>query len=410
MEELYKTIDLKKISERKNVLNLKKDKGETLGNLFKTRIALEDTISSKGMKTTVGSKMLKDYIPPFDATVVEKLLDEDAIINGKIDVKEFGVGKEIQSNIARVIKLDQADISIGVDACGEMRIEASRCGLYALKPTYGTISRYGVIGSAPSLEQIGIIGRSISDIEKVFYTISGGDERDSTTFAWQDIASKYIKDIKTIKIGLIKEYIEDADPRIKEEIDKTIEELKSLGFSIKYLEIPSVKYAPAIYNILQAAEFSSNMGKFDGVLYGYRTKEYKDTEDFYKKNRTEGFSIDVKKRILFGNFVLSEDNYKDYYEKSQRIRTLITQEVKEGFKEVDILLSPVIEEDSKYTLLANLVGRPSLSLPIEGKEGNIGLQIMGENFSEELLFKLGRLYEKEVLNKIDKEKGGEDHE
>lgn len=410
MEELYKTIDLKKISERKNVLNLKKDKGETLGNLFKTRIALEDTISSKGMKTTVGSKMLKDYIPPFDANVVEKLLDEDAIINGKIDVKEFGVGKEIQSNIARVIKLDQADISIGVDACGEVRIEASACGLYALKPTYGTISRYGVIGSAPSLEQLGIIGRSISDIEKVFYTISGGDERDSTTFARKDIASKYIKDIKTIKIGLIKEYLEDLDPRIKEEIDKEIEGLKSLGFIIKYITTPSVKYAPAIYNILQAAEFSSNMGKFDGVLYGYRTKEYKDTEDFYKRNRTEGFSIDVKKRILFGNFVLSEDNYKDYYEKSQRIRTLITEEVKEGFKEVDIILSPIIDKDTKYTVLANLIGKPSLSLPIEGQEENIGLQIMGGNFSEELLFKLGRLYEKEVLNKIDKKKGGEDHE
>lgn len=376
------------------------------------RIALEDTISAKGRVTSVGSKMLKDYIPPFDASIVEKLLDQGAIITKKIDVKEFGVGEDIDSKIGEIIKEDKADVSLGLDASGEMRIEATACGLYALKPTYGRVSRYGAIGSAPSLEQVGIISKNIGDMTKVFQAISGKDKKDSTTFDMDNVVVKNIKDKnkKTTKIGIIKEYLESLAPDAKEEINKIRESLRSIGFNIEEITIPSIKYAPAVYNILQAAEFSSNMAKFDGLLYGYRTKEYKDTDGFYKKNRTEGFSDKVKKKILFGNFILGKDNYEDYYEKSQRIRTLIAEEVKEGFKDMDIIISPIVDCDTSFTVLANLVGIPSLSLPIKDKK-EIGLQIMGENFSEELLFKIARVYEDEILNKqVDKERGGEDYE
>ncbi|OLS03692.1 amidase family protein [Tissierella creatinophila] len=403
MDKLYKTIDREKIKQREKVLQLKKENGETLGNLFGMRIALEDSISTKEMLTSVGAKMLENYIPPFDATIVEKVLDEDAIVTGKIDIREFGVGKKIDSNLGRVLKEDGADVSIGGDTSGEIRIEAVESGLYGLKPTYGSISRYGVIGSAPSLEQVGIISKDVETMKKVFYTISGKDKKDSTTFNRKDIE---LKGIDKIKIGVPKEYLKDLDEALQKEMDKTLEEFKKLGCSIDYITIPSAKYASSIYNILQAAEFSSDMGKFDGVFYGYRTKGHLDNEDFFKQNRTKGLSIDVKKKIMFGNFVLSKDNYEDYYEKSQKIRTLIKDEVNKRFEQYDIILSPIVGEDINYTVIANIVGTPEISLPSIYEKEKFGIGIMGKSSNEELLFKLALNYEEKILNS--KEEGGKD--
>ncbi len=394
MDKLYKTIDKEKIQAREAFLKSKQENKKALGKLFGMRLALEDNISTKGMLTSAGSKMLENYIAPFDAFVVEKILEEDGLITGKIDTREFGVGREIDSNMGRVINEGGADISIGIDVCGEMRNIASASGLYALKATYGSISRYGLIGSGPSLEQVGIISKNIENMKKVFYTIAGKDVRDSTSFEKREIKAK---DIKKIKIGIIKDEMENLDESIREEIDKSLKIFKELHFTVKMTSIPSAKYAGTVFNILQSAEFSSDMGKFDGVAYGYKTKEYSDNEDFFKKNRSLGFSEEVKKKIMFGNFLLGKDNYKDYYEKSQKIRTLMTKELDEKFQEYDIILSPIVEEDSDYTVLANIAGKPAISLPSISKGKKLGLQIMGDSFSEEVLFKLAQAYEEEVL-------------
>lgn len=394
MDKLYKTIDKEKTQAREAFLKCKQENKKALGKLFGMRLALEDNISTKGMLTSAGSKMLENYIAPFDAFVVEKILEEDGLITGKIDTREFGVGREIDSNMGRVINEGGADISIGIDVCGEMRNIASASGLYALKATYGSISRYGLIGSGPSLEQVGIISKNIENMKKVFYTIAGKDVRDSTSFEKREIKAK---DIKKIKIGIIKDEMENLDESIREEIDKSLKIFKELHFTVKMTSIPSAKYAGTVFNILQSAEFSSDMGKFDGVAYGYKTKEYSDNEDFFKKNRSLGFSEEVKKKIMFGNFLLGKDNYKDYYEKSQKIRTLMTKELDEKFQEYDIILSPIVEEDSDYTVLANIAGKPAISLPSISKGKKLGLQIMGDSFSEEVLFKLAQAYEEEVL-------------
>lgn len=386
MEKLYKTIDEKEVKQRKEKLQLMKEEGKKLGKLFGMEIALEDNISTRGMKTEVGSKMLKDYIPPFDADLVKRIQDEDAIIKGKIETREFGVGKDIDSKLGGVVKIGQAHASIGIDAKGEVRNIAAKANLYGLKPSYGSVSRYGLIGSAPSLEQVGIIAEDVDTIEKIYHIICGKDKKDSSSL---QIEKRDVKNVKDLKIAVLKEHLNSQDENIKKKIEESIENFKELGVKIEYVSIPSVKYSSSIYNILQSAEFSSDMGKFDGVFYGYKTDKYSDNEDFFKKNRSLGFSKEVKKKIMFGNFVLSEENYKDYYEKSQKIRTLIAKEVEKIFESYHIILSPILE-DIDTRLLANIVGAPALSLPSLGKELN--LQIMGEKFSEETLFKLAKAY------------------
>ena len=387
------------IKERKDELKAKKESGKDLGSLYNIKIALEDNISTKGIKTQVGSKMLKDYIPPFNATLVEKILMEDAVLVCKVPTREFGVGEKIDSKMGELVRTGEADVSIGIDGEGEIRNLAAKSNLYGLKPTYGSISRYGLIGSCPSLEQAGIISKDIDLLELVYKTISGKDKKDSTSLVLED--NKDL-DIKALNIGLVKEYVETLEKESRETLENQIEKLKQLGSKIEYISIPSIKYALSTYKILQSAEFSSDMGKFDGLLYGYNVENYKDNEDFFKQNRTKGFSKEVKKKIIFGNFVLSKDNYKDYYEKSQRIRTLISEEVDEKLKDYDFILSPLVDDDIEYTVLANLVGLPAISLPLLEAKG-FSLQLMGGKFSEGSLFKIAKEYEKKILKNTDEE-------
>lgn len=399
MEKLYKIIDEEAIKDRRKQLKEKKTKGEDLGSLFQVEIALEDNISTRGMKTEVGSKMLEGYIPPFDAEVVTRLKDADALIKGKIDTSEFGIEKKIDSTMGQVINEGEAHASIGIDTNGEIRGLAACSDLYGLKPTYGSISRYGLIGSAPSMEQVGIIAEDIATVQNIFNTIAGKDKKDSTSL---EIVKSKVKDVKDIKIGILKEQIESQDDNIKRKIEKNLQKIRDLGVEIEYVSIPSVKYVNSIYNILQSAEFSSDMGKYDGLVFGYNEGQYSDNEDFFRKNRTASFSEKVKKRIMFGNFVLREENYKEYYEKSQRIRTLMAEEVREAFKSYDLILNTIMARSMEATLLANLVGAPALSLPtIEGEEFN--LQIMGKKFSEETLFEFAKTYEDKILNRVEKE-------
>lgn len=387
------------VEERKNQLKEKKEKGKTLGSLYNINIALEDNISTKGIKTRVGSKMLKDYIPPFNATLVEKVLMEDGVLVCKVPTREFGVGEKIDSQMGELVRTGQADISIGIDGEGEIRNLAAKSNLYGLKPTYGSVSRYGLIGSCPSLEQAGIISKDIDLLEFAYKAICGKDKKDSTSLV---IEEKKELDIKNLNIGLIKEYMDTLENEIREGLEKEIEKFKDLGAKVEYISIPCLKYGLSAYKILQSAEFSSDMGKFDGLLYGFNVENYKDNEDFFKQNRTQGFSQEVKKKIIFGNFVLSKDNYKNYYEKSQRIRTLIRQEVDKKLEDYDIILSPLGEENIEYTVLANLAGLPAISLPALDAKG-WSLQLMGEKFSEGSLFKIAREYKEKILKSKESE-------
>lgn len=393
MDNLYKIKVKKDMEISGKQKDLRKKNGREVGKLLGLNIALEDNISTKNIRTEVGSKMLKDYIPPFNATVVDRLLNEDANIKGKIETREFGVGKDIDSNMGRVVKSGDVDASIGVDVSGEIRNIATSNGLYGFKPSYGRISRYGIIGSGPSLEAVGVISDDIEKIELIFDSVSGKDIKDSGSIGEVEIG---LEDARDMKIAVIKEYVDNLNSHMQKEFERIIESLKTFGIQVEYVGVPSLKYAPSVFNIIQSGEFSSNMGKFDGILYGYRTKKYKNQEDFFKKNRTEGFSTEVKEKILFGNFVLGEANYKDYYEKSQRLRTLINKEVESIFEDYNIILSPILGMDTKYTIMSNLLGTPSISFP-KYKSNNLGIQIIGDKLHEDALFEMAKFYDKNVV-------------
>lgn len=357
-----------------------------------------DNISTKDIKTTASSKMLQDYIPPFNATVVEKLLNEGSLLVGKGSIKEFGVGKAHNPwGTAELVAKEKARFGIASDTEGEVRQSAAHYGLYGLKPTYGLVSRYGLIACASSLDTLGILSKNIEDISRVLGVISGKDPKDSTSL---EIGKKdYIEpmdiDIKKIKIGVAKNYLEG-------DILESLEKWKELGTTIELISMESLDYALESYEIISSGEFSSNMGRFDGIGYGYRTEKYKDIDELYKNSRSESLGEEVKKKILFGNFVLSSGQYEEYYEKSQRIRTMIKEEFDNIFKNYDFILTSV---SPIFTVGANLAGIPALSLPLNKKKPGLGFQILSAALSEERLLGLGRIYDRYILKQG--KRGGE---
>lgn len=356
---------------------------------------VEDSISTRGILTQSGSKILEGYIPVFDAKVVEKLLDEDAILIGKGNLGEFGITSSKNSyKTAKAVMDGEAVFGIMTDTNGEVRLSAAEYGLIGFRPTYGLISRYGIIARVSSLDQIGIISRNIEDLGIVLSKVVGKDERDSSSIEVEDQNYEIIKEeIKDLKIGVPKEYKDKENV----EFNVLIENLKKLGAKVDYTDIPSLKYSKASYEIISSAEFASNLAKFDGISYGYRTKEYENIDQIYKKTRTEGFGLEVKEKILFGNFVVNKDNYNDYYENAQKLRARLKKDFEGEFKEFDLILTPV---DSESTLGSNLAGLPSMSIPYkENMENFSGFQIIADKFKEEKLLSFAYNYEAEVLDK-----------
>lgn len=356
---------------------------------------VEDSISTRGILTQSGSKILEGYIPVFDAKVVEKLLDEDAILIGKGNLGEFGITSSKNSyKTAKAVMDGEAVFGIMTDTNGEVRLSAAEYGLIGFRPTYGLISRYGIIARVSSLDQIGIISRNIEDLGVVLSKVVGKDERDSSSIEVEDQNYEIIKEeIKDLKIGVPKEYKDKENV----EFNVLIENLKKLGAKVDYTDIPSLKYSKASYEIISSAEFASNLAKFDGISYGYRTKEYENIDQIYKKTRTEGFGLEVKEKILFGNFVVNKDNYNDYYENAQKLRARLKKDFEGEFKEFDLILTPV---DSESTLGSNLAGLPSMSIPYkENMENFSGFQIIADKFKEEKLLSFAYNYEAEVLDK-----------
>lgn len=417
-------------------IQTKFDSKEKLGPLAGIPIVLKDNMCTKGIKTTCSSKILENFIPPYDATVVKKLNEAGAIIIGKGNMDEFAMGGSTENSAffktynpinlkkvpggssggsAAAVAGELSPISLGSDTGGSIREPASFCGIVGLKPTYGLISRYGLIAFASSLDQIGPMGKDLEDIANTLNVIAGHDELDSTSanLEKKDYTKALINDVKGFKIGIPKEYFgEGINEEVRLSVEKAIEKYKSLGATIETCSLPTTEYALPTYYIIACAEASSNLGRFDGIRYGYRAKQYETIQDIYKNSRSEGFGEEVKRRIILGTYVLSSGYYDAYYKKAQKVRTLIKKGFDTLFEKYDVILTPTVptvafDIGSKtndplemymsdlLTVSINIAGVPAISVPCgKDKEGMpIGMQLIGKHFEEEKILRAAYTFE-----------------
>ncbi len=409
---------------------------EKLGALAGIPVAVKDNINLRGVKTTCGSHILDNFIPPYDATVVEKLKKEDAIILGKTNLDEFAMGSSTENSYfgpaknphdlnkvpggssggsAVAVSAGLTTMALGSDTGGSIRQPAALCGVVGLKPTYGTVSRYGLVAFASSLDQIGPLTKDVKDCALLFSVISGHDSKDSTSLK---VNSKdYLKllesDKTKFKVGIPKEALGAGNEKeVEEALKKTVKLMEKLNWSVSEVSLPHMEYAIATYYILATAEASSNLARYDGVKYGYRSKDSSQLLDLYQNTRGDGFGNEVKRRIMLGTYVLSAGYYEAYYGKAQKVRTFIKQDFDEVFKNFDIVIMPTsptvafglgekIEDPLTmyltdiYTVSANLAGIPAISIPSgNSKDGlPIGLQILAKPLAEETIFKAAYILE-----------------
>ena len=428
---------LKKAKE----LDEKIAKGEKVGRLVGIPIAIKDNMCTRGVKTTCASKMLEDFVPPYDATVIKKLEEEDAILIGKTNLDEFAMGSSTENSAFKITKnpidttrvpggssggsaaavgAEMVPLALGSDTGGSIRQPASFCGIVGMKPTYGLVSRYGLIAFGSSLDQIGPFSMTVEDNAYLLNILAGEDELDGTTAKGldkKDYTENIDSGIEGMKIGIPKEFIEEEglDPEIKDVILKDIEALRELGAEVEEFSLPATKDGLAPYYIISSAEASSNLARFDSIRYGYRTKEFTSVEELVEKSRSEGFGREVKRRIMLGTYALSSGYYDAYYNKAQKFRAKLKQDFKEAYKKYDIIIGPVSPilpfkigercEDPTamyladiYTININLATVPALSMP-GGKSSDglpIGLQLIGDVFTEEKIYKVAYALEKKL--------------
>ncbi len=448
--ERIKTIDPKvksylKLCEKEaldkaKIVDKKIANNEPVGALAGVPIAIKDNICIDGITTTCASKMLEDFVPPYNATVIEKLLKEDAIIVGKTNMDEFAMGSSTENSAFQVTKnpwdLERvpggssggsaacvaaglAPISLGSDTGGSIRQPAAFCGVVGLKPTYGLVSRFGLIAFGSSLDQIGPFAKSVKDAALTLQVIQGDDKLDSTTNK-DNIHTEYLPTladgVKGMKVAVPKEFFKSAlDDEIKDSLLNTIELLKSLGAEVTETSLPITEEGLSAYYIISSAEASSNLARFDGIRYGYRPKEFSSVDELMLKSRTEAFGPEVKRRIMLGTYALSSGYYDAYYNRAQKLKKKIKEEFKKVFEEYDVILSPTsptlpfkcgekISDPLQmyladiYTININLAGIPAISLPVSKSKSGlpIGLQILGPHFGEEKIFKVAYAIEQEV--------------
>ena len=411
-------------------------KGEELHPLAGIPIGIKDNISTKGIRTSCASKMLENYIPPFNATVVEKINNADMVVTGKLNMDEFAMGSSTETSYmkktrnphdldrvpggssggsAAAVAAGEAILTLGSDTGGSIRQPAALCGVVGFKPTYGSVSRYGLIAFASSLDQIGPIGKSVKDIAMLQDIISGYDKMDATSknMEYPKLTDNLTVNAKGLKIGILKEYFgEGVDDSVKESVYKVVKLFEENGAEIKEISIPSANFAMSTYYIISSAEASSNLARFDGVKYGYRAKEYDSLIDMYENTRSEGFGDEVKRRIMLVTFVLSSGFYDAYYKKAKIMQKRISSEFDNVFKDIDIIISPTVVStafkigenidnpvkmyyNDAFTVTANIGGLPAISLPCAKDEKNlpIGLQLIGKKFSEQTLLNAAYTYE-----------------
>lgn len=415
------------------------DAGKEMGALAGIPIAIKDNICTKGVRTTCASKMLENFIPPYDASVMKKIEATNAIILGKTNMDEFAMGGSTENSAFFITKnpvnLDKvpggssggsaaavagkmAPISLGSDTGGSIREPASFCGIVGMKPTYGLVSRYGLVAFASSLDQIGPFSKTVRDNAVLLTAIAGHDEMDSTSANVEnkDYEKALVNDVKGLKIGVPKEYFgEGINEEVRASLEKAIEKYKELGAEVEECSLPVTEYALPTYYIIACAEASSNLGRYDGIRYGYRTKNFESLKDIYKNSRTEGFGDEVKRRIILGTYVLSSGYYDAYYKKAQKVRTLVKKGFEEAFEKYDVLLTPTVPtvafdigSKSKnplemymtdiLTVSINIAGVPAISIPC-GKDSSgmpIGMQLIAKHFNEETLYRAAYTFEQNM--------------
>ncbi|MDF2473134.1 MAG: aspartyl/glutamyl-tRNA(Asn/Gln) amidotransferase subunit [Anaerocolumna sp.] len=388
-------------------------------------VAIKDNICTKGVKTTCASKILYNFNPPYNATVIEKLEKAGAVIIGKVNMDEFAMGSTTETSYfgvtknpwntahvpggssggaAAAVAAEEAFYSLGSDTGGSIRQPSSFCGVTGIKPTYGTVSRYGLVAYASSLDQIGPIARNVSDCAVVLDLISGHDTKDSTSVPRDNYqyTEALIDDVRGMKIGIPKGYLgAGLDKEVKSSILAAAKVLEEKGAVVEEFDLDAVDYAIPAYYVIASAEASSNLSRYDGIKYGYRTEDFDGLADVYKKSRSEGFGNEVKRRMMIGAFVLSSGYYDAYYNKSLKVKALIKEGFDKAFEKYDILLGPTAPSTAPklgeslsdplkmylgdiYTVSVNLAGLPAISLPcgIDSKGLPIGLQLIGKHFGE----------------------------
>src|SRR5438552_2815098 len=411
-------------------------KADEIPSLSGVPIAIKDNICVRGMQTSCGSRILGPYHPPYDATAIERLLDAGAIIIGKTNCDEFAMGSSNENSAFGPVKnpwdtsrvpggasggsaaagaAGIVPVALGSDTGGSVRQPASLCGVIGLKPTYGRVSRYGLVAFGSSLDQIGVFARNASDAAAVLQVIAGRDHHDATTadVAVPDYSRELEPEIKGQRIGVSRALLgEGLDREVRASIETAINAYRDLGAEIVDVDLPHAKYAIAVYYIIATAEASSNLARYDGVRYGFRAEEAPALRDMYRKTRDEGFGPEVKRRIMLGTYVLSAGYYDAYYLKAQKVRALIRQDFLQAFEKCDAVLTPTsptpafrfgekVDDplamylNDVYTVTANLAGVPGISVPcgLSSDGLPIGLQLLGPNWSEALLFRLTQAYQ-----------------
>ncbi len=411
-------------------------RGEEIGDLAGIPIGLKDILCTKGIETTCGSKILRGYVPFYDATVIRQLKEREAVFLGKLNMDEFAMGSSTENSgfqttrnpwdperipggssggSAAAVAADECVGALGTDTGGSIRQPASCCGVVGLKPTYGRVSRYGLVAFASSLDQIGPITKDVEDCAILLNGVSGYDPRDSTSVNVEVPNYKrcLVSDVKGVRIGIPDEYfIEGMDPDVERSVKEAIDLFKKFGAEVKAISLPHTPYAVAIYYIICTAEASSNLARYDGVKYGFRSDRYEDLMEMYGRTRAEGFGKEVKRRIILGTYVLSAGYYDAYYRKASQVRTLMRNDFERAFEKVDVIVAPTaptpafkigekVEDPLQMylsdilTIPVNLAGIPAISLPCGfSREGlPIGLQIMGKHFDEGKILRVAFTFE-----------------
>lgn len=435
----FLSVDGEGAMARAEDIDVRRSRGESLGPLAGLPVAVKDNMCTRGVATTCASRILENFVPPYDAHVVSRLNDADAIIIGKVNLDEFAMGSSTENSAlkqtrnpwnvehtpggssggsAATVAARMTPLSIGSDTGGSVRQPASFCGVVGMKPTYGRVSRYGLVAFASSLDQIGPLANTVSDAAMLLETLAGHDSRDSTSVDLEvpQYSATVDQPLEGLRVGVVHEYFsEGIDPDVESAIREAIEVYRSLGAEVVDVSLPHTKYAVATYYLIACSEASSNLARYDGVHYGHRAAEFENMVDMYAASRAEGFGDEVKRRIMLGVFALSEGYSDQYYVKALKVRRLIRSDFDAAFKDVDVIVGPtnptpafrigeMVDDPLKMylsdicTISANLAGIPGISIPA-GFSSNglpIGLQLQAGPFEEEKLLQAARMFERET--------------
>jgi aspartyl-tRNA(Asn)/glutamyl-tRNA(Gln) amidotransferase subunit A len=433
----YLTLTKERALEQADRMDRLAAEGKPLPPLGGVPVGIKDVMCTRGVRTTAGSKILENFIPPHDCTAVARLESAGAVVLGKLNCDEFAMGSSNENSAfhpvrnprdlsrvpggssggsAAAVAADMAVVALGSDTGGSIRQPASFCGVVGLMPTYGRVSRYGLIAFASSLDHIGPLTKNAKDAATVLHTIAGRDPMDSTSadVPVPDYVAELEKPVSGLKIGMAEEYFGDGlDAEVRKAVEDAIETLAKLGCDVVPVSLPHTEYAIPTYYIVATAEASSNLARFDGVRYGYRAKKARTLSDMYRRSRDEGFGTEVKRRIMLGTYALSAGYYDAYYLKAQKVRALLTQDFDTAFKKVDAIVTPTsptaafkLGEKANdplamyladiYTVTADLAGIPGISIPCGQTREKlpIGLQILGRHFDEATILRLAHAYER----------------